>query len=316
MSTGVLVIARNDDPHVPLITTALTDLGRSYAVLPIGMDRTHYRVSGAFPSLTLDADGRRFRPAEFARVLYLPMAVNRPPQVACDGDAFSAREWTSVLESLLMMWAHQQPDAWLIRPGAEILQDRKLALLAKSVEAGLLLPSTLVSNLVTEADLEPLGGRVIAKAINAWQEIRPGQFFNTTDLTKPARRRITEAGQLATPALLQSFVEHEAEYRCYCVDGEMLMVLLDIAPDAVDARLPGSVTDVRLVDDQPELARKLLDLTTGLGLSYCCYDVLADSGGQHWVTDVNPVGSWAYLRAEHGFDLTPRILRGWLREQS
>jgi hypothetical protein len=316
MSTPVLVIARDDDPHVPLITAALDDLGRSCAVLPIGLDRARYRVSGAFPSLALDVDDQRIQPAEFSRVLYLPMAVNRPPLVTCADDPFGAREWTSVLESLFMMWARQRPEAWLIRPGAEILQDRKLALLAQSVEAGLLLPPTLVSNLITERDLESLGGRVIAKAINAWQEIRPGQFFNSTDLEKGAQRRIVEAGQLATPALLQSFVPHEAEYRCYCVDGEMVMVLLDIAPDVVDARLPSAVTGARLVSGQSELAGKLLGLTAGLGLSYCCYDVLVDSGGQHWVTDINPVGSWAYLRAEHGLDLTPPILHGWLREKN
>lgn len=70
-----------------------------------------------------------------------------------------------------------------------------------------------------------------------------------------------------------------------------------------------------MVTVDPTFLKVLRDFTRRLGLPYCVFDVLADSVGQMWVVDINPVGTWAYL-VRHGLDITDDILHSIDQEVS
>ncbi|WP_256788550.1 RimK family alpha-L-glutamate ligase [Frankia sp. AvcI1] len=314
MTAEVLVIGRHDDQHVARCAAVLGAAGRTCEVLWLGLARQRYRIHGDLASMELGLDGRRYPLADYRHVLCLPMAVNRPSMVDTDGDEFGEREWNALLRSVLVRSAAHSPAAWLIHPDADLLQDRKIALLQCAARAcpELAIPPTVITNELLDADVALLGDRIVVKPINAWQEVSPGRYFNTTLLTDAALAKIRQVGPLDTPTIFQRFLPHSIEYRCYCVHNAVLTVRLQVAPGSADSRLPGASQGATVTTDEQDFAPALREITRSLRVHYCCFDMVMDGSGRSWLTDINPTGSWRYLENQFDCDLTSWILATWL----
>lgn len=311
-----LIIGRFDDVHVGKASEYFRRRGKPCDVLTLGLPASHYAVRSTLDRAIIRVDDQAFDVDAYSNVLYLPFAVNLPPLINFDEgfDSFARREWDAALRSILQIWHQSNSGKWLIMPGADDLQNRKLYLLTQAARNGLSIPPMLLTNKFAEVEIDNLARQVVAKAINSWQEIRPGRYFNTALLAPSQRVLIGQTGRLEAPALLQEYIPHTVEQRLYQVGSTQLIVELQIRNGVVDSRVKDGVDSASIVHEVFRQESEARTLSRALGLRYVCYDFLVTEKAEVWLTDVNPTGSWAYLESEHGLDLTTPILDAWLSE--
>lgn len=312
--TGTLIlISRFDDPHADLVKSAAARRGVHLQNLRLGLEHRAYSVrSDSFDVKIFQADEEYS--AELLResdVLFLPFAVNHLPWVASAGNEFKTREWNATVESALLQWWDATGRRWLIGPTAPMLQDRKLYLLrtADRLFGELAIPEAQVG---THFSSFSNRGRLVAKAVNAWQQVNERQYFNTSELSDEHIHRIRANGNIA-PVVIQRFIPHVSELRVYCARGALFIVQIDAeGPSPVDFRLLGRHTGTaREVTDKlsPKVCEALMELCRHLSIEYCCFDFIVDQdGGTLHLTDINPTGSWRYLARDFDVDVTDFVL--------
>jgi hypothetical protein len=309
----VVLVARYDDPHLELIRRHAADNETMLHVIELGHPADEYVLT-----ISIERAELRWREstitaalARDATLISLPFAVNQPPLVVARSN-FGQREWNSSLESILEIWGSMNPDGWMIHPSAILLQDRKPYLLWMAAQQSIATPTWVISR-------DPamfVSAPVVGKAINAWQHVTDGQNFTTRRISPELRSRVG-TNTLETPAYTQSFVPHDDELRIYASRGRAVAVKFRsrqgvVVPD--DYRTGGSAIFTCELHDPPEaLTQALLRLTETLRLKFCVFDI-AVAGNQHFLLDVNPVGSWAYIVDQFDLDITSAILEPMLEE--
>lgn len=316
-SSLVVSIARHDDPHVPLVDTFCRQAGLEHRSIALGLATRNYALHSNETALGMTYDGYTYTAESVggAFIINLPFAVDQPPVIAGTNSSFAQREWSAFIKSMMRQWHSADPEKWFIAPGAEGLQDSKLYLLdvARLTMKHLKVPPTSCG---TSIKPNAHGRPVVAKAINMWQEVSAGQYFNTTLLSEAHSVRAIKDG-LNTPAIVQEFMPHNRELRVYYSHGKFTAIEIAEESDRppIDFRLirkspRPTVSKTVVPEEVKEDVHHLADL---LMLEYLVCDIaqIPERGG-YYLFDVNPIGSWQYFHSEFGLDITEDVICGFI----
>ncbi|CAN0407336.1 unnamed protein product, partial [Phaeothamnion confervicola] len=250
--SNVVLIGWDGDDHMTAINHALRLMSANVVLLRLGMDASRYRVTCSPKGFSID-DGTHTVDDDVIvaaqRVVYLPLAVDDRPFVECTDAAmvladqdFLMREWRALVGSALDHWWRLKPFAWPIAVDASVRQDRKLSLLASAVRYGWAVPDFVAANDVRDV-IDVAGSRaIVAKAINAWQQVSPGRHYPTTEVTSSQVLAAME-GSRRVPNLVQHRSSVVGEYRTFVCGSRAITVSLErLDPEFRDV-------DIRLAED-------------------------------------------------------------------
>jgi hypothetical protein len=279
----VLLLSRSRDAELDAVGRLLGKLGITVAQLDAD------RLAGV--DLLIDPgrrvvrlDGRWLMPTVAWNRHFSPRAIvgTGPPAL----DLFRRDSWDAVAGALAAL-----PRVSMGPPRIGLLEQQ-----AAARRQQIAVPRTLVTTDPGRAR-EFLGaGRVVVKAADQhFVEASPGRLSGIFPViaTRPDPRPPLRPG---IPVIVQEYVEHEAELRVYCVDGEVIGYDIRkeapadpwLAPDRVvvsRARLPGGVADAARC------------LTAALGLHFGALDFLM-SADRPVFLEVNPDGDWRWAEQE------------------
>jgi len=300
----VVVLADAEDVGVRRVVSRLAD-GHDVIWWRFGVPEASVSVDADHDRFRLEQPGTRLTSSDFRRadlVVYKRRWLQPRPHVASelprDADrAFSEREWSSLLEGLLIAEEHRSGVPWMNSPSAWALTANKLALVLRAARLGLDVPRFTVSTPIRPP--ARAGGDLVAKAISADEAIDAERCFTTARVSGSALAEL-EGRHLSTPSLLQAYVAPVRELRVYCVLGEAIAVGLTPSPDHVDIRYVAAERMEPTFERLPaDLESQLIDLTRTLGLNYCSFDLLvAGEDGDAALVDITPAGSWDYFESD------------------
>jgi hypothetical protein len=209
---------------------------------------------------------------------------------------FSEREWTSLIDGLLLSEERESHATWLNTPSATLLTHNKLALLLHAARAGLHVPAFTVSAPVRFPSSS--SSELVAKAISSDERIDTTRYFSTALLSSEDRQNLLGA-RLPTPSLLQEYVPAELELRVFYLLGEFLTLALMPSSEHVDIRhAPRAKLSPRAHDLTLDLRRALAGLADAFALGYCAFDLVIPRDGSPALIDVTPNGDWAYFESD------------------
>ena len=299
--SAILVLVDEDDVGVRRLVTRL---GRGQKV-------TWWRFGGVETEIVGDvtADGFRLSQGDvtltsddfatadiviYKRRWLQPFPVVRSELPNQADRRFSEREWTSLLDGLLLAQERRGDAIWLNAPSAWARAANKLSLILRAVELGLPVPPFNISTpirLPTDAS----AADVVTKAISADEEIGPLRHFSTVKLGAGEIARL-RGQRVTTPAFLQEYIKAVSELRVYFVLGETVTVRLRPSGAHVDIRHATRQEMSPRLDRLPvEWVEALGALTRDLGLEYCAFDLIEGADGELMLVDVTPAGSWDYF---------------------
>jgi glutathione synthase/RimK-type ligase-like ATP-grasp enzyme len=274
---------------------------------------TWWRFGLPETSVSVHVDGRGFHleqpgaslcSAAFqhaAVIVYRRRLLQPRPLVASDlsspeDRAFSEREWTSLIDGLLLAEERHSCSTWLNSPSATLLAHNKLSLLLFAAHAGLPVPPFSVS---TPVRFPPTSRRdLVTKAISSDERIDTTRFFSTALLSAEDLRDLPGA-RISTPPLLQEYVPPGIELRVFYILGEFLSLALSPSREHIDIRhVPRTELSPRAHDLPPELRRALTGLARAFALGYCTFDLLMPDDGSPVLIDVTPNGDWDHFESD------------------
>lgn len=315
MKSAVL-IGFGGESHFSSIRDRLISRGWQVHFLELGLPWSAYNFRASSSGFCIECNGSLISDEivlESDLCAAFPFRADDPSLVAARGCPapeshlpFIDREWEAAFASAFRWWRSLTRD-WLIDWVAGELQNCKLYLLAAAEASGLEIPPGVVTNSLSEEDLDT-GVRHVAKAISKFEEIEPGVYFNTSEVPDEAIRSMIGANAFV-PSYLQQMIEVVSEVRAYVWDGEVLAVsIIRNRPGDIDIRLNLASLSVDWTTIDGALESKLLSLCRRLELRYCSFDILLTADGRALVVDVNPVGSWTFLREFYNIDLLDRVV--------
>jgi glutathione synthase/RimK-type ligase-like ATP-grasp enzyme len=309
---SVILLADADDLGVARLASELA-MRQSVVWWQFGLPESSVCVDVDHTGFCLEQPGTTLCSSHFqtADIVLYKRRVHQPrPLVASDLDhdderAFSEREWSSLIEGLLLAEQYRGTSKWLNPPSAVALTANKFSLLLLAARAGLDVPAFRVSTPVRAP--EAVGAQFITKAISTDEQIDAERHLTTTLLPSATMDRISGA-RLGTPPLLQEYIAPVLELRVFFVLGRILAYALTPSAEHVDIRH----TTVEAMAPRPydlteQLTAALHAFAVQLNLNYCTFDLLVPDQGPPALIDVTPNGAWDYFETESSPIITRQI---------
>lgn len=213
-----------------------------------------------------------------------------------DDRGFSEREWTSLIEGLLLAEERNGDATWLNLPSATLLTHNKLALLLRAARMGLPVPPFSLS---TPVRFPPSShGGLVAKAISSNERIDTARYFSTALLSCEDLRNLPGA-RLPTPSLLQEYVPADVELRVFYLLGAFFSLALTPSHDHIDIRhAPRAELAPQAHDLTLELRQALTGLASAFSLAYCTFDLVIPGDGPPALLDITPNGDWDHFESD------------------
>ncbi len=209
---------------------------------------------------------------------------------------FSEREWTSLVDGLLLAEESRTPSTWVNPPTATLLGSNKLSLLLQAARAGLAVPPFSVSTPVRFPSTS--SAELVAKAISADERIDEKRHFATARLSAADRQALPNAA-LPTPSLLQEYVAPSLELRVFYALGRLLTLALTPSDRHVDIRYSSfSDLDPREHELPGGIGEALASFARSRSLSYCTFDLVLPEQGDPALVDITPNGDWSYFESD------------------
>jgi hypothetical protein len=299
---AVLVLADADDVGVTRLVSRLEqELRVVWWRFGLPEDSISVRVDGA--DFELEQPGARLSSDQFrasSTIVYRRRLLRPRPLVtselaSAEDRSFSEREWSSLIDGLLLTEERQGRSTWLNPPSATLLTSNKLALLLHATSLGLPVPAFSVSTPVRLPSAS--GHALVTKAISLDERIDAERYFGTALLAEEDVQDLPGT-RLPTPSLLQEYVPASAELRVFYALGELFCLALTPSRDHVDIRYEArSALSPQAVDTPPSLAEAFGTLARALALSYCTFDVVIPEVGRPMLVDITPNGDWAFFES-------------------
>jgi hypothetical protein len=239
------------------------------------------------------------------------------PSAAGAERTFTEREWSSLLQGLLLEAEQRHPHlTWLNRPSVSAVTSEKYALLASASLDDLIVPDLRVS---TEGHLprHSASGQYVCKAIGEDESIDDATTYCTAVLDAETLGALPF--RTNCPSLIQERILAEYELRVYYLLGEALGVRIVAARrDYADLRLlPRSDWSAEVATIAPQMREALRRYCERHRLAYCVFDFLRTADGRDLLIDVTPSGTWSHLESPADpaittwyADILARIVRG------
>jgi hypothetical protein len=303
----VVVLADEDDAGVARLVSSLAgeldvvwwELGGQEAAVAAYADANGFLLDQPQGRLT-SAQVRGADIVVYKRRLLQPRPLVASEQPAHADRAFSEREWTSLLQGLLLAEERVGRATWANPPSAAPLADNKLALLLSAARLGLAVPRFSVSTPIRPPNAH---GALVTKAISADERIDDSRYFSTALVSAGELRELLDA-PVPTPALLQEYVAPRTELRVFYMLGQFLCLALTPSPEHVDIRnAPRASMAPRVCELSGEWSAGLARLADELALQYCTFDLIVADDAKPVLIDITPNGDWDYFET----DSTPLV---------
>lgn len=297
---SVLVFADGDDTGISRLVECLRsqtsvvwwkfgepDVGVS---VDVDVDDVWLEQPGA---IVTSGDFARARVIIYRRRFHFPRPLVLSSLSAEADRSFAEREWSSLIDAILIREEQRSQAVWLNSPSASLRCNNKLSLMLRAADWGLLMAPFRVSAPVRLPPDAP--GGIVTKAISTDERIDASRYL-TTALVPPATLEEINGTHLGTPCLLQHRIYPQSELRIFQILGETLAVTLRPSSDHIDIRYssPREMAP-RLAAVSPELGSALADFVTSQQLRFCAFDVLVTDDNRFFLVDVTPNGSWDYF---------------------
>lgn len=223
-------------------------------------------------------------------------------------ETFAKAEWRAVLDNL---WASLQSAFWVSPPANISAASLKIPQLQIAQELGLKVPATLISNDADEllSFFDNHGGNVIGKVLHAQTPtVTSNSYLIYT--SRVAREDIVPEG-LATPLLIQEYVEKAREIRVTIVGDSVFAVALD------SQAVPEGVVDwrratLKLAHEPTTLpcsvSAQLKQLMRRYGLQFAAIDLILTPENEFVFLELNPNGQWAWLQQLTGVEIREALV--------
>lgn len=321
MTMRAVVLGRYDDSHVPSVVESLRRHEVDVVHLPLGLPPKTYSVAVDGSSSVLATEDVSVSTHDVRRadmIIYLPLAVNDPPMVDIPQAAppIAHRAWQEAVQSIICHWYDVDGPTWLIRPGQELLQQRRLHLLQTAESCGLRIPAYIVTNRVEALRSWVTDPQVVVKSVASWEEISPGRYFNARLCAASDTVAAMDSGEAAELLFVQAHVAAVREYRCYVIGSGVAAIAMERdGYEDVDIRLaPRSELKGGSVSIGTDISNRLVAVCNELGIRYCCFDILEAANGDLFLIDVNPVGSWIHITERFGIAMSDILVDRMLHE--
>lgn len=186
-------------------------------------------------------------------------------------------------------------------PMAEQIAGNRLVQAMHAVEAGFLVPDSIVTQEPDEAIAFMARHRtVITKAISFG--------LLTGDLSEHAYTATVTpgfdvSGLTVCPALFQAFIPKRCEWRITTVGTQVFAARTrrDAQVDPVDWRQSPAAADIfEAASLPPEVERMLVSLCASCGLLFGTHDLIETPSGDFYFLETNPAGQWGWLEVRLG----------------
>ena len=288
---AVVLITRAGDQEADELSLRLA--ARNVPVIRFDSDRVgraplHWDVSSGMCAF----DGGVFVPAVcWVRSFYRSSIATTGDDVA---DAYVTDNWAAVAAAMA-----EDPGSDTINGDADMARPGVLAQLAAAVQAGLRVPTSVVTtDLAQAARSMPGDGDLIVKTLaDHFVEVVPGRLVAVLP-RRVARRDLADRAAEPAPVLVQEFVASTRELRIYGVGDQLFAFeVVKTSPEAPWTE-PDSVT-VRPTAVPAHLRRPLHRLMSRLRLDVGAFDVLETADGPVFL-EVNPTGDWLSFESRAG----------------
>ncbi|HXS62084.1 MAG TPA: hypothetical protein VN767_04370 [Streptosporangiaceae bacterium] len=277
----VLLVSRAADREFALVSRLLARIGIPAARLNAETAARH----GLLADLDQGAvriGGRWINPTVTWVRHFSPQAM--PARRTALPTAFAADSWLALAGQLGSLSAELIPGT-----GLELIDQ-----LAAARAAGIAVPRTVVSTDPIAAARLIGGQKVIIKALHQhFVEAKPG-------LLSGVFPEIVEAGSIARsgrprgiPVVVQEYLAHQAEIRCYYVGGDIATFSVDKSNPAEPWLNPKAVK-AEQVDPPPTIAAAASALASVLSVRYGAFDFLLADGKPIFL-ELNWAGDWRWI---------------------
>lgn len=193
---------------------------------------------------------------------------------------------------------------WINSPDSRLKANSKPLQLKLAIDAGLLVPPTIISNNPDEvmtffADRD---GAIAIKSLRptAWSNKNSIKiaFTNTVSMKDLSEKRLAMS---LSPTIYQTFIDKSYEVRAMFMGKTYLAARLDTPSDPKTktdwraARAYGQDVVLRRVDLPVEVQRACLRLMEKLGIVCGSFDFIVDKDDRLWFLEVNPMGQFLWL---------------------
>lgn len=215
-------------------------------------------------------------------------------------------------DAMLRSWIDSLACPFMVNDPARVSAAQKPKQLRLAAEAGIAVPRTLLTA-DPQAAAEHFSGErtVVIKPLASPLLARQG---DTVRMLLPAESGVADLARrrerLPVACFFQERLRPVREWRVVVVGGEILAASIHRADsDAVDWRQADAGLDSFEAGRLPEdLARRLLLLTSRLGLAYAAIDLL-ETAQRFYFLEANPDGTFAWLERASGLRITEAVCR-------
>lgn len=297
---SVLILAQEGDAHAAAVAAELERLGGRAEIVDTSLFPDRAALVARFETcehcrervFVLELERGRIDLGEVGAAWWRRPQHPAPSArlVRPDHHAFALNETHEALRGL---W-HALDVFWVNDPGRDEVAHRKLLQLRVAQEAGLEIPSTLVTNDVAAARsfVDARGYRdVICKSFSATE-----QQWRETRLVGEAELAAIDNVRYA-PVIFQSYVAADVDLRVTVVGDDVFPAAIHSQESAypVDFRMDMANTRVEAAELPDEVRERLLALMARLGIVYGAIDLRRTPDGRHVFLEVNPAGQWLFV---------------------
>jgi glutathione synthase/RimK-type ligase-like ATP-grasp enzyme len=311
---SVLILAQERDEHATAVAAELERLGGHPVIVDTSLFPDRARLIARYETcehcrervFLLELDRGRIDLGDVGAAWWRrpQHPAPSPRLIRQDHQVFAVNE---TYEALRGLW-HALDVIWINDPGRDDVAHRKLLQLRVAQQAGLAIPSTLVTNDVAAARafVDAHGYRdVICKAFSATE-----QQWRETRLVGEQELAALDNVRYA-PVIFQEYVPADVDLRVTVVGDRIFPAAIHSQQSAypVDFRMDMANTRIE-PDELPwEVSERLLDLMQRLGIVYGAIDLRRTPDGRHVFLEVNPAGQWLFVELATGQPIAEAVAR-------
>ena len=214
-------------------------------------------------------------------------------------------EFRDTLSGLWLIW---QELKWVNNPNAINTARVKPYQLKVASDIGLLIPQTVITNDVSEAEQFCDAHEAVFKPMSGYSLEYQDKIHTayTTKVTKEIRENLSLVRN--QHVMLQKYIRKTREIRVTCVGNDIFAtsITCEDFEEVIDQRTPGNYERLSY---EPwrlpvEIQNKIRLLLGKLGLTYAAIDLAINSDGEYIFFEVNPIGQWLWIEEITGQPIT------------
>jgi hypothetical protein len=291
------IVTASEDLHAHIISAELRARGHEVSMvlsdrMP-GCGGLSWNSDRPTSGLVRTASGRRIAPADLDVTWWRRAGNTLVPERVVDNQA---RQYVGAAGSAAAsgLWRTTMRGRWVSDPDATRNAENKIVQLRAAIDAGLAVPRTLISQ--DPDDIRDFAAslgrqRMIAKAVTAIRDLGLAAGIVTDAMLRD------DAALAVTPTIYQELVPGTRHLRVCCFGRRVVAASIDA--QQLDWRYERG-TRIRPYLTEPDLDRRLVDVTKQLGLRMGIFDLKLGPDEEPVWLEINPQGQFLFLEALGG----------------